>query len=293
MMSDYVQAVVDRKHSVMYIGGGKGCLDHDNNYVIMMYDTSSGQWTKLPQYTMRYFTMAVIKSQLVLVGGRNHSGHKSKELGVWNAERKNWIHSFPEMLTPRSRCSAVVYQEWLVVAGGKSSGGVTSSVEVLNTDNKQWHAGPPTPVPWRDMKTAIVGDVCYFMGGATKRRSATVSTDSVYSVSFPALISHHYSKTPSGMDSQIWNEISGLLIEDSTPLSIGGYLLAVSGWNTHSKAVSGVHLYNPDSGKWVKVGDLPTPRYYSICTMITDKELIAGGYGMPRRMDIAHCSISH
>lgn len=40
-----------------------------------------------------------------------------------------------------------------------------SSVEVVNTITKQWYAAPPTPTPWSYMKTAIVGDTCYFMGG--------------------------------------------------------------------------------------------------------------------------------
>ena len=40
-------------------------------------------------------------------------------------------------------------------------------VEVMNIDNKQWFTGPPTPTPWRCMKTATVSDVWYFMGGYT------------------------------------------------------------------------------------------------------------------------------
>ena len=43
-----------------------------------------------------------------------------------------------------------------------------SSVEVMNTDSKQWYAGPPSPVAWRNMKTA---DMCYFVGGYTGRGS--------------------------------------------------------------------------------------------------------------------------
>ena len=46
-------------------------------------------------------------------------------------------------------------------------GMMLSSVEVMNTDSKQWYAGPPTPTPWSHMKTAIVGDTCYFMSGYT------------------------------------------------------------------------------------------------------------------------------
>jgi N-acetylneuraminic acid mutarotase len=43
-------------------------------------------------------------------------------------------------------------------------------------------------------------------------------------------------------------------------------------------AVTAIHLYQPDTEEWVKVGDLPTPRWRCTCAMITDREMfIAGG----------------
>ena len=55
--------------------------------------------------------------------------------------------------------------------------------------------------------------------------------------------------------------------------------------------MSAIHLYHPDTGKWVKVGDLPTPREDCTCIMVTDKEmLVAGGYDegyILKSMDIA------
>ena len=67
--------------------------------------------------------------------------------------------------------------------------GMLSTVEVMNTDDKQWFAGPQAPTPWMGMKTAIVGDTCYFMGGAYG------STNEIYHIytSLPALISRLFS----------------------------------------------------------------------------------------------------
>ena len=85
---------------------------------------------------------------------------------------------YPHMSTPYSSCSVVAYKEWLVVAGGRGDGGADlSSVEVLNTDTKQWSAGPPTPAPWSYMRSAIVGDVCYFMGGYIRGYSTKYRLD--------------------------------------------------------------------------------------------------------------------
>ena len=173
--------------------------------------------------------------------------------------------------------SIVVYNEWLAVAGGWD-GGRLSSVEVMNTDSKQWYAAPPTPTPWSRMRTAIVGDTCYFMGGYTG--GCIVATTVVYSVSLPALISQLRSldSRERGKQHQIWKEIPRLQTTRSTPLSIRGSLFAVGGVDRDDKAVTAILLYQPDTGEWVKVGDLPTPRYWSTCAMITDTEmLVAGG----------------
>ena len=259
----------------MYVGGGyAGHDDGASNYIVMTYDISTGKWATLPPYRAQYFAMTAINNQLVLVGGREHDDNRSKVVGVWDAGNQQWTHPYPEMLTERSLCSAVVYRDWLVVAGGLSIDTKNvSSVEVMNTNSKQWYAGPSTPETWSYMRTAVVGDTCYFMGGVIKK-----NTDKVYTVSLSALTSGLTSKDP-GKKSPMWSEVSGLQLTDSTPLSISGSLLAVGGKDKDHKAVPAIYLYKPDIGKWVKVGDLPTPRKDCICAMITDKEiLVAAGH---------------
>ena len=150
------------------------------------------------------------------------------------------------------------------------------SVEVLNTHTKRWSAGPPTPTPWSSMQPAIVGDVCYFMGGLF----SGVSIITVYSMSLPALISQLNS---GGRDSQIWKELSGLY---SSPLSISGSLLAVGGRDDGGRVVSAIHLYQPDTGEWVKVGDLLTPRYECMCTALNSRALLVAG-GRNGSLDMA------
>ena len=244
-MTDYVQSVVVQGRSRVYVGGGyAGCRSEDNN-IVMEYDISSGKWTELPPYRACDFAMTAINNQLVLVGGGGHGG-SSKVLGVWRAESKEWTHPYPDMPTARPHCSAVVYKEWLVVAGGLGGKdeGRLSSVEVMNTDSKQWYAGPPTPTPWDSMRTAIVGDTCYFMGGYTGASYGT-STTKVYSVSFPALISQLCLPDYKGNGEQLemWKEIPGLQATHSTPLSISRSLLAVGDMDKNRSAASTIFLY--------------------------------------------------
>ena len=290
-MAGYVQSVVVQGR--VYVGGGSVAFGSGDHNIVMEYDISSGKWAKLTPYRACYFAMTVINNQLVLVGGEEHGG-RSKVLGVWRAESKEWTHPYPDMPTARLDCFAVVYNEWLAVGGGRGDGvGRQSSVEVMNTDSKQWYAAPPTPTaPWHIMRTAIVGDTCYFMGGYT---GASIDPGTVvYSVSLPALISQLPSldSRERGKQHQIWKEIPGLQTKFSTPLSIRGSLLAAGGRDRDDKAVTAIHLYQPDTGEWVKVGDLPTPRCDCTCAMITDREMLVAGGWDDRHNTRSRCDIA-
>ena len=267
-MGGHVQSVVVEE--TVYVGGGHAGIGNDNNYIVMTYDISTGKWATLPPYRARAFAMTAINNQLVLVGGYERGDDRIKVLGVWDADKRRWTHSYPEMHRVRSNCSVVIYKKWLVVAGGEASYKEDiSSVEVMNTKSKQWYTGPTTPTPWTCMRTAVVGDTCYFMGGLI----SGFSTDKVYTVSLSALTSGLTSKEPR---KNMWKEIPGLHLTDSTPLSISGSLFAIGGGEKR-KSMTAIHHYQPDTGKWEKVGDLPSPRKYYTCIIIRDKMLVAGG----------------
>ena len=278
--SYYTQSVVIK--GTLYVGGGSA--DGNNSYIVLAYDISAGKWATLPPYSTCWFAMTAIDDQLVLVGGKGRDGKCSKMLGVLRTDSKQWTHPYPDMTTARSMCSAASYKHWVVVAGGYGAGGRLSSVEVMNVKTKQWYAGPPTPIAWGEMKRAVVGDACYFMGRAIEGSY----NNKVYSVFLPALISQLNSDS-SAKDTQMWKELLQLPIKLATPLSIGGSLLAVGGVDKDYTDVSALHLYQPDDGQWVKVADMPlyTPRRGCTCLMITDKELlVAAGY-RKTRVDIA------
>ncbi len=69
-----------------------------------------------------------------------------------------------------------------IVAGG-DNGEYLSCVDVMNIDTKEWYSGPPAPRGYSSMKTATVGDTCYYMGG-----DAGDATKDVYRVSLYQLL---------------------------------------------------------------------------------------------------------
>ena len=269
-MGDFLQSVVIQ--NTVYVGGGFGGFHTDNEYVVMSYDSCSGEWTKLPPYTSSTSALVAIENQLVLVSGYEHS-HRTKTLGVWDTRVENWTHPYPNMQTGRTSPSAVVYNDWLVVAGGRGgTEGRLSSVEAMNIPLKQWHAASPMPVAWARMKTAIVGNTCYFMGGGI---GGTRHTCDVYSIYLPTLLLQLNFKY--NTDVNIWKKESPLPTTLSSPLSMSDGLLAFGGKDEEGVATSSILLYKPDSRRWTKVGDMPTPRYNFTCAIINDSELLVAG----------------
>jgi len=206
-MSGYVQSVV--VEGKLFIGGGWADRD-DNNYRVMGYDLQTKKWDTLPPYNAKHFAMTVINNMIVLVGGYTGSQHSNK-LGVWGSDSKQWTHPYPDMPITCCDCSAVVYCQWLVVAGGFNR----ATLEVLNYDTKQWYSSSPTPTILCQMKTAIVGDTCYFIGGHTGHAYGT-PTSGAYSLSIPAVISQ-FDPGHQATGRQIWKEISPLQTTFSTP----------------------------------------------------------------------------
>ena len=285
-MGVLLSVVVEGK---LYVGGGLSI--GGDKHTVMEYDCLSEKWATLPTYRTRYFSMAVISNQLVLVGGLE-GGATSKVVCVWRVDRRTWTHPYPDMPTARYSCSAAVHNDWLVVAGGEASElSCLSSVELLNTNTNQWHTGPPLPRPLSEVQAATVGDMLYLMGGYTEGGP----TDQVYSASIPTLTPHSDSSTTDERDAQVWKEIPGLQLIGYAPLSINGSLLAVGGLDeVKGRITTAIHLYQPDNGKWLKVGDLPSPRWKCTCAVNTHKQvLVAGGWdtnASTARMDIASFS---
>ena len=98
-------------------------------------------------------------------------------------------------------------------------------------------------------------------------------------MSLPALVAQT-SPENANRDAQVWKEISQQPTKLAAVLSTGDSLLAVGGVDKGRRTVSAIYLCQPDTGKWVKVDDLPYPRRRCTCVMIGERELmVAGGHG--------------
>ena len=255
---------------------------------MMVYDPKQDSYDTLPPYTCKYFSMAVVNNQLVLVGGKDAQTDKvTNKLGVWNEQSKRWTHPLPPMTTACHSPSVATHNNrWLVVIGGFDGKTRLSRVEILDTDSTQWYHAASLPQPLSHSLPAIIGDMCYLLGGFTK---GFVASKKVFSVCLDDLISQAVSQPASASAPPIpspWQSLpdTPLYLSTATALAFNGALLAVGG----EYGSTAIYHYQPSSRSWVKVGELPTKRCECTCTVLPSGDLyVAGGDRAEQRVDIA------
>ncbi len=253
----------------VYVGGGIADNDRDECTVMKL---EQDQWTKLPEYTTEYFAMTSHENRLVLVGGRDPKNYKrTNQLAVF--ESGEWTHPYPPMNIARSSSIAVSFSNHIIVAGGFDDKECISSVEVLNVTSREWYIAQSLPNPRSFLESTLIGNILYLMGGWDHTDS---KTKTVHHVDLNELIT----KALSNLDTPtLWQTIKDTPLMWSAPLSIGRSLLAVGGSNDRLSS-SLIHLYQPDTRRWVEVGDLPTARDSCTCSELPSGEIIvAGGWG--------------
>ena len=273
--------MVEFKEKV-YIGGGLAASDKDLR-TVMVYDPKLDSYDTLPPYTYKYFSMAVVNNQLVLIGGKDvQTNKKTNKLGVWNEQSNRWTYLLPQMITACQSASVATHNNrWLVVIGGYD-GSVLTRVEILDTtESRYWYHAASLPQPLCDAPPVTIGNMCYLLGGYTK---GLARSKKVFSVCLDDLISQAVSQAASASAPPTpspWQSLPDTPLERSTALAFNGALLAIGGSTT-------IHLYQPSSRSWIRAGELPTERSCCTCTVLPSGDLyVTGGYGTEEQVDIA------
>ena len=269
-MEDLIQSL--RINDILYVGGGMTQNITSEN-VVMAYNTKSRQWHTLPGYRTKGFAMTAMNNKLVLVGGNIIGFSHSNELGEWQPDSNQWTRPFPPMSRKRYDPSATSHKHYIVVAGGYNDFRLMDSVEVLDVTNMQWSAGPPTPTPWRNMVSTTTGDTWYLMGG---RHENYGWCPDIYSVSLEEVVTY---SDPHNFDIfWKWSKLPSVNCRYSSPLTVGGSLVAVGGVDmVSSEPVSTIRRYNADTDAWIKIGELPHQLWSCTCIQISDEVYIIGG----------------
>ena len=236
----------------VYIGGGDASSVRERQTVVV-YDPKQDSYDTLPPYTYQWFSMAVVNNQLVLVGGRDVQTNKvTNKLGMWNEQSKSWTHPLPPMTTACTSPSVATHNNrWLVVMEGHDGKDYPSRVNVLDiTEPGQWYHATSLPQPCYGVSLATIGNMCYLLGGFTKR---SASSKKVFSVCLDDLISQAVSQpasTSAPPTPSPWQSLPDTPLPYSTALAFNGALLTVGGYG----GSTAIYHYQPSSRSWIKAG---------------------------------------
>ena len=228
---------------------------------VLEYTPSGDQWAVLPPPPVGNFTVAVLKGQLLVVGGEDESGETNTIL-TFDEESQQWSQTYPAMPTAVTVPAVVECQDHLIVAGGEPSDldyVFLPDVNILNTASNLWISAQP--LPSNDHYFAVSIEDAIFLVGKYESN----------------LLRAHMSTLKSGVKLGVWETLQNIPYSFTSPVTIGNTLLIVGGRQSGSDITS-IQMYNPITGQWTKVGDLPEPISDCHCTALLGKLFVFGGF---------------
>ena len=239
--------------------GGGGAREENNRYMVMKYDTSTGEWSQLPKSTTYFFAMGSVNDNLLLAGG---VGSKT-DIQLLDSEKHHWTTwCYSGMPTGRGCLAAVGYQNYLIAACGDCK----DTVEVLDCSTHWWYSAQPVPVGGILMTAVIISDYIYI--------SSYFWNDGqphVFSAHLPTLVSnamHHITTVPT------WKELPSPPVYGPTLLAMQNHLILVGRKGMGKE----LYRYEPETETWSVCGELPVKMWGPSCAILPSGELfVAGG----------------
>ena len=275
-----------------------------DSFGILEYNPNTDKWVALPTSDSTIVHGVVsLNGKLTLVG-RLKKGSTTQRyiivVQVWDSDSKQWTEPYPPMTNEkvRSRMECASYLHYLIIAVVSESD-LLVTVDILDTRSGQWFKAP-SPINntssdgyWSHTYSAIIGESLYisFLSRNFRNFSIAKNTKYLFRVSLPTLIS--YTLQGKHHDTSIWERIPNVAHTRTTLFSIGNMLLTAGGdrrggiastlsvffpYIFHEGSAD-IHLFNPHTKEWLKIGELPEPRISCACTVLpSGKLLVAGGY---------------
>ena len=265
----------------IYICGG-GCNDIAMERQVQVYSINHHTWSTLPPSPQYRSQAASIKSQLVLIGGREPSSRTATNLmSTWNGQI--WHQELPPMPTKRLRPGVTTYKNLVLVAGGKGEDEQTllSSIAILNITTLQWSSPEDftLPRPMGGLRFTISTAHLYVASDTIMFDVATNTSTTTNTVWQLPLIALENGLTTKGDNvSRHWTEIAPTPYYRSALLQDTAHVVAVSGRDKSYTPTSDVFVYDPNNNKWSKVGLLGVPRARcAVVSLSSTSFIVCGG----------------
>ena len=256
----------------IYIGGGRTSRTSSEDAAkLYSYSPSKHKWGAVSNHPVYLFALTTYQFHLVLVGGVESSdGSITNKLWTLH-ENDEWKNVLPPMTIERACASAVSHEEHLLVAGGTCdvySPDPLDSVEVYDGNTGQWATAQPLPQPSWFMKSAVLNESWYLLGGYEQ-------DEEVYFASLDLLIAS-YEASEALEASSVWSKLPDVPSMYSSIAVIGNRLISMGGFPPNSD----IHTYSPYTRSWMHIGEMSVALRSSCSIVVPTGELVVIG-GLP------------
>ena len=260
-------------HTAVWLNGlvyvGAGCeAGWMESYTINCYNPVKNSWISTINTPHCLFAMTKLNNKLLIAGGWDKSKKVTNTIFIFDDGR---LKFYTKMTTARRYATAAGHQRMLIITGGADDKNkILSCTELFDSTNGQWYTCSDLPQPHKSLRSVIVDNILYLLGGVNKyyEASAAVFTAPLDNLSRHQLKWNTYQNTP-------WCY--------SAPVSVNGtQLLTVGGQKRHAYT-SDVHKLNKVSHIWEAIGHIPSARESSAAVSTADNRVIViGGYNDKR-----------
>ena len=251
-------------NGLVYVGGGYEA-GYNSSYAINCYDPVNNFWSSIITLYC-YFAMTTLNDKLLIAGGMDESHKRTNQILTMDAGQ---LKNYTKMITARSCATATGHQGMLIITGGEDDkGNILSSTELFDCSSGQWYMSNDLPQPHSSLKSVIVDNILYLLGGNNKDGSASPA---VFTAPLDTLSRHQLK----------WNTLQDTPWRRSAPVSVyGTHLLIIGGGKmigdkyTHT---SHVYKLNKISYSWEAIGHVPSARSLSAVVSTVDNRVIVIG----------------
>ena len=252
-------------NGLVYVGGGIE-TGWRVSYIINCYDPVNNSWNSPINTPYYYFAMTTLNNTLLIAGGEDKSNKKTNQILTMDAGQ---LKSYTKMITARSCATATGHQGMLIITGGEDDKGkILSSTALFDSSNGQWYVSNDLPKPHNWLKSVIVDNILYLLGGINKDDDYSPA---VFTAPLDTLSRHQLK----------WNTLQDTPWCRSAPVSVyGTHLLIVGGGKkigdkyTHT---SDVYKLNKVSHSWEAIGHIPSARKSSAAVSTANNRVIVIG----------------
>ena len=234
-------------------------------YIINCYDPVNDSWGSINTPYCN-FAMTTLNNKLLIAGGWDKSYKRTNQILTMDAGQ---LQNYTKMIMARSRATATGHQGMLIIIGGMDDKDKKlSSTELFDSSNGQWYVSNDLPQPHTKLKSMIVDNILYLLGGFDK---ADDPSPAVFTASLDTLSRHQLK----------WNTLQDTPWWWSAPVSVHGKdLLIVGGCKDIKRKrvnTSDVYKLNKVSHRWEVIGHIPSARSQSAAVSTPDDRIIIIG----------------